>query len=387
MKKIVVLGSTGSIGVSTLDVIQHHRSAFEICALAAGRNMALLQQQMDRFKPRVVSVMDEQCAETLKVMIGSRSATTILFGPEGYREAASMQEADMVVSAMVGAAGLLPTLAAIEAGKDIALANKETMVMAGALVCEKAAQKGIRILPVDSEHSAIFQCLAGHDARTVRRIILTASGGPFRTWPAEEIADATPEQAFMHPTWKMGEKITIDSASMMNKGLEIIEAKWFFQVHIDQIAVHIHPQSVIHSMVEYRDGAVIAQLGNADMRIPIAYALSYPERLQRSEAGLNLLKAGPLEFFEPDADKFPNLKLACDAGRKGGTMPAVLNGANEIAVQAFIEKKIRFGDMPEVIKKVLDRHAMKRATSLEEILEADRWARQEAKQCIKEISH
>ena len=387
MKKITVLGSTGSIGVSTLDVIKDNPTAFEVCALAAGRNIALLAQQIKRFKPKVVSVIDEEGAKSLKDMLGPAAATDILYGPDGYREAASIKQSQMVVSAMVGAAGLLPTIAAIEAGKDIALANKETMVMAGRIVCEKAAEKGVKILPVDSEHSAIFQCLAGYDQKAVKRIILTASGGPFRQLSMEEIAHVRPAQALKHPTWKMGEKITIDSASMMNKGLEVIEARWLFNVDIDRIAVHIHPQSIVHSMVEYIDGSVIAQLGNPDMRIPIAYALSYPERLHRRDAGLDLFKCGAFEFFAPDFDKFPNLKLAYDAGRTGGTMPAVLNAANECVVKAFIEEHVGFMDMPNIILKVLSRHRLKEVPSLDDILEADRWARKEANKWIKEIDY
>jgi 1-deoxy-D-xylulose-5-phosphate reductoisomerase len=372
MKKIAVLGSTGSIGVSTLDVVQNNPAAFAVCALAAGRNTALLAEQIDRFKPKVVSVLHEEAAEALR---------------DGYRACASLSDADMVVSAMVGAAGLLPTVAAIEAGKDIALANKETLVMAGSIVCDMAVRKGVRILPVDSEHSAIFQCLAGQDRRAVKRIVLTASGGPFRRLSAQDLAAVTPEQALKHPTWRMGGKITIDSASMMNKGLEIIEAKWLFDVEIERIAVVIHPQSIIHSMVEYIDGSVIAQLGQADMRIPIAYALSYPDRLSRPEAGLDLMNTGPLEFFAPDEDKFPNLRLAYDAGRRGGTGPAVLNGANEVVVAAFLDRQIRFMEMPLVIKEVLARHVLTERPSLDHILEADRWAREEAKKCMKEISH
>jgi 1-deoxy-D-xylulose-5-phosphate reductoisomerase len=387
MKKIAVLGSTGSIGVSTLDVVQNNPAAFAVCALAAGRNTALLAEQIDRFKPKVVSVLHEEAAEALRDRLGPAADVRVLCGLDGYRACASLSDADMVVSAMVGAAGLLPTVAAIEAGKDIALANKETLVMAGSIVCDMAVRKGVRILPVDSEHSAIFQCLAGQDRRAVKRIVLTASGGPFRRLSAQDLAAVTPEQALKHPTWRMGGKITIDSASMMNKGLEIIEAKWLFDVEIERIAVVIHPQSIIHSMVEYIDGSVIAQLGQADMRIPIAYALSYPDRLSRPEAGLDLMNTGPLEFFAPDEDKFPNLRLAYDAGRRGGTGPAVLNGANEVVVAAFLDRQIRFMEMPLVIKEVLARHVLTERPSLDHILEADRWAREEAKKCMKEISH
>ena len=281
MKRISILGSTGSIGVSTLDVVGAHPDQFTVTALAAGRNITLMKQQIERFRPRLAAVIDEAHARELRRLLGPASTTDILFGPEGYRETAAVADADMVVSAMVGAAGLLPTLDAIEAGKDIALANKETLVMAGHLVLRKAAEMGVKIIPVDSEHSAIFQCLQGHRREDVRRIILTASGGPFLHASAEELSKVTPAQALRHPNWTMGKKITIDSATMMNKGLEVIEAGWLFDLPGTAIDVLIHPQSIVHSLVEYRDGSVIAQMGVPDMRIPIAYALSYPHRLTR----------------------------------------------------------------------------------------------------------
>lgn len=387
MKKITILGSTGSIGVSTLDVVKNNPSAFDVCALACGRNATLLSEQIRIFKPKLVSMFDEAAAESLKRALGGSSDVEILYGPDGYKEVASFKEASIVVSAMVGAAGLLPTLAAIEAGKNIALANKETLVMAGEVVCERASQKGVRVLPVDSEHSAIFQCLEGHNPKDVKRIILTASGGPFRKLSLEEMEKATPEMALKHPTWRMGDKITIDSASMMNKGFEMIEAKWLFGVSMDRISVYIHPQSIVHSMVEYLDGSMIAQLGRPDMRIPIAYALSYPERLPCRDRGLDLLEAGALEFFEPDYDKYPNLRLAYEAARKGGTQPAVLNGANEVVVRAFLDKKIGFNEMPVVIEKALVRHATLFEPSLADILDADCWAKEEARKIIKEIRH
>jgi 1-deoxy-D-xylulose-5-phosphate reductoisomerase len=313
--------------------------------------------------------------------------TEILWGPEGYREVARIPEAEMVISAMVGAAGLVPTLEAIDAGKHIALANKETLVAAGHLVVEKARAKNVQILPVDSEHSAVFQCLSGQREQDVRKIILTASGGPFRTFSRAQLEQVTPADALKHPNWEMGRKITIDSASMMNKGLEIIEAKWLFGLDIDRIDVLVHPQSVIHSMVEFIDGSVMAQLGIPDMRIPIAYALSFPSRMPNHGVSLDFLKATPLEFFQPDPDRFPCLKLATDAGRAGGTLPVVLNGANEAAVEAFLEGKIRFSQLPVVISEALSRHCWLSAPGLEEILEADRWSRREADNIIKEISH
>jgi 1-deoxy-D-xylulose-5-phosphate reductoisomerase len=293
----------------------------------------------------------------------------------------------MVISAMVGAAGLVPTLEAIDAGKHVALANKETLVAAGHLVVEKAREKNVQILPVDSEHSAVFQCLSGQREQDIRKIILTASGGPFRTLSRAQLEQVTPADALKHPNWEMGRKITIDSASMMNKGLEIIEARWLFGLDIDRIDVLLHPQSVIHSMVEFVDGSVMAQLGIPDMRIPIAYALSFPSRLPNHGVSLDFLKATPLEFFQPDPDRFPCLKLATDAGRAGGTLPVVLNGANEVAVEAFLQGIIKFTQLSVVISEALSRHSWLSAPGLEEILEADRWSRQEADNIIKEISH
>lgn len=386
MKNISILGSTGSIGVNAIDVIWNNPDRFKIVALSACTNVELLRQQIERFNPMVVSVIDERHAKELKKIMNPSIRTEILFGKEGYREVATVQEADMVISAMVGSAGLLPTLEAIEAGKDIALANKEVMVMAGKIVVEKACEKGVRILPVDSEHSAIFQCIDGHSRKDIRRIILTASGGPFFHLSKEKLADVKPASALKHPNWRMGRKITIDSASMMNKGLEVIEASWLFSIPIDNIEVHIHPQSIVHSMVEYVDGSVIAQLGVPDMRIPIAYALSFPERLPRSEPFLDLLTAGIIEFFRPDFEKFPSLKLAYEAGKVGGTMPAVLNAANEVAVEAFLEEIVKFTDISKIIEGVIARHQPKEFFTLEEIFEADLWARGSAKKIIERIN-
>jgi 1-deoxy-D-xylulose-5-phosphate reductoisomerase len=293
----------------------------------------------------------------------------------------------MVVSAMVGAVGLLPTLDAIAAGRDIALANKETLVMAGGIVLNKAAQKGVTIIPVDSEHSAIFQCLQGHHRDDLRRIILTASGGPFLHASAEELAKVTPAQALRHPNWAMGKKITIDSATMMNKGLEVIEASWLFGLPMSKIDVLIHPQSIIHSLVEYRDGSVIAQLGVPDMRVPIAYALSYPRRMIRGEAGLDLVNVGALTFLKPDPVRFPALRLAYAAAETGGTMPAVLNAANEVAVTAFIDEEIGFNEISHLVDKVLSRHRVRVEPRIEEILAADRQSREEARNIIKGIKH
>jgi 1-deoxy-D-xylulose-5-phosphate reductoisomerase len=385
MKNISILGSTGSIGVNALDVIANNPDRFKVVGLTAYKNISLLAEQIERFKPKLVSVIDEKYARKLKNIIKSASGTEIMHGAGGYRDVACLSEADMVVSAMVGSAGLIPTLEAIEAGKDIALANKEVMVMAGSLVVERAREKGVKILPVDSEHSAIFQCIMGHTGSDIRRIILTASGGPFFHLSKEKLADVKPVDALKHPSWQMGRKITVDSASMMNKGLEVIEARWFFSVDIDCIEVHIHPQSVIHSMVEYCDGSVIAQLSVPDMRIPIAYALSFPDRLPRIEPFLDLLKIRVFEFFRPDMDKFPSLRLAYEAGKAGGTMPAVLNAANEEAVQAFLENSLRFADIANAVEEVLSAHQRKEYPDLGEIIDADLWARDTARKIIERI--
>jgi 1-deoxy-D-xylulose-5-phosphate reductoisomerase len=383
MKRIAILGSTGSIGVSALDVIRQNPSRFKVVALSAGQNTHLLKEQIEEFLPEVAAVIDEPRAMQLTDMLGHSNGTAIRYGTEGYREVAAFGEADMVISAMVGSAGLIPTMEAIAAGKDIALANKETMVMAGSIVVRMAEEKGVAILPVDSEHSAIFQCLAGHRHQDIRRIILTASGGPFLKWSRDELFHVRPAQALKHPNWDMGKKITIDSASMMNKGLEVIEARWLFNVDYDDIHVQIHPQSIVHSMVEYIDGSVVAQLGCPDMRIPIAYALSYPERFSCPATALDLLEVGALEFMKPDLDKFPNLRLAYEAGRIGGTMPAVLNGANEVAVEAFLQEKIGFTDMTTLIADALAHHQCKMTPTIDDILAADVWAKNEVKRMIE----
>jgi 1-deoxy-D-xylulose-5-phosphate reductoisomerase len=384
MKRISILGCTGSIGVSTLDVVSAHPQEFTVTALAGGRNIALLKQQIERFRPRLTAVIDEAHARELQSLLGT-AKTGILSGPEGYREVAAMADTDMVVSAMVGAAGLLPTLDAIAAGRDIALANKETLVMAGNIVLGNAAERGVKIIPVDSEHSAIFQCLQGQNREDVRRIILTASGGPFLNANADGLAEVTPAQALRHPTWAMGKKITIDSATMMNKGLELVEAGWLFGLPMSKIDVLIHPQSIIHSLVEYRDGSVIAQLGVPDMRVPIAYALSYPRRLIRCEAALDLANVGALTFIKPDQARFPALRLAYAAAETGGTMPAVLNAANEVAVMAFIEEQIGFNEIILVVERVISRHRVSKEPRIDEILAADRNAREEALNTIEGI--
>ncbi|NTW07085.1 MAG: 1-deoxy-D-xylulose-5-phosphate reductoisomerase [Syntrophaceae bacterium] len=383
MKKVTVLGSTGSIGVSALDVIEKNPGRFRVVALAAGKNIKLLYKQIERFRPKIVSVSDVQSAAELRNRLTPKIRTKIVASQEGLQEVASFTDADIVISAISGAAGLLPTLAAIDAGKHIALANKETMVMAGDIVTEKAKEKGVNILPVDSEHSAIFQCLQGQKHENIKKIILTASGGPFLNYKRSELKKVTISQALQHPRWKMGKKITIDSASMMNKGLEVIEAKWLFDLEMKQIDILIHPQSVVHSMVEFVDGSLLAQMGIPDMRTPIAYALTCPQRIINGLPLLDLVKTRNLEFLKPDIKKFPCIRLAYEAGTCGGTLPAVLNAANEIAVEAFLEKKIKFVDLPEIIDKVLSRHKTVKKPALEEILQADKWARMQAKEIIE----
>jgi 1-deoxy-D-xylulose-5-phosphate reductoisomerase len=380
MKKALgILGSTGSIGVSTLEVVRQFPDIFRVVALAAGSNVSLLRSQIEEFKPAKVSVLNPELARQLdRSLNGTAPRPEILSGAEGYERIATTPEADVLVSAMVGAAGLLPTLAGIRAGKDVALANKETLVIAGELVMDAAARNSVRILPVDSEHSAIFQALQGNQRKALRRILLTASGGPFFNKSSEELAEVTPEAALNHPNWSMGRKITIDSATLMNKGLEVIEARWLFDVSTDQIAVHVHPESIVHSMVEYIDGSVIAQLGIPDMKIPIAYALSYPDRLAVENPPLDLFRLQKLTFFEPNLEKFPCLRLAFEASRRGSTMPAVLNAANEVAVHAFLEGEIGFLDIPRLIETVMKRHRVADTLTLEAVIEADSRAREEA---------
>lgn len=388
MKKIVsILGSTGSIGVNTLDIISRHPDDFSISGLAAGRNVSLLSEQIERFRPKIVSVLDSDAADELQEAIGSRTKTAVRWGMEGYLELAAEASTEVVVSAMVGAAGLLPTWEAIAAGKDIALANKETLVTAGPLVIEKAAERGVKILPVDSEHSAVFQCIEGQSKAHLKRIILTASGGPFLNTPKEALRDIKPEDALKHPNWKMGRKITIDSATMMNKGLEVIEARWLFGIDFDRIDIVIHPQSIVHSLVEYTDGSVLAQMGVPDMRVPISYALYYPDRAEMNQCSLELTKAGKLEFREPDFDRFPGLRLAYEAGREGGTMTAVLNAANETAVENFVTGKIAFTDITLIIERTMKAYRNSEAKSIQDILTADQWARKKANSLIQEMQH
>ncbi len=385
MKKITLLGSTGSIGVSALSVIDKNPEKFKVVALAAGRNVRLLARQILKFRPKLVSVQSRQDAERLRQILEPGKDVHIVYDEKGAEEVASYAASDIVLSAISGAAGLKPTLAAIEARKDIALANKETMVIAGHVVTKKAREKGVKILPVDSEHSAIFQCLTGQRPANLKRIILTASGGPFYNLSRDDLKKVTLRQALKHPRWKMGRKITIDSASLMNKGLEVIEAKWLFNLDIARIDVLIHPQSIVHSLIELIDGSVLAQLGIADMKIPIAYAFAYPDRLANDLPSLNLAKTGPLDFNQPDMKKFPCLRLAYEAGRSGGTATVALNAANEAAVAAFIENKICFNDLPKVIEKILDHHQIMNDPSLEDILGTDREVRIRTQSVIKKL--
>lgn len=379
MKNVSILGSTGSIGCNTLKVIEH-LGDLRVVAMAAGRNMRVFADQIEAFKPDLVSCNDQESAENLERELHSRNASIpkIELNEKGMIAVATHPEAETVVSATVGAVGFVPTLRAIEAGKRIALANKETLVMAGELMTAAAAKSGSEILPVDSEHNAIHQCLRGEKNSEVKRLILTASGGPFRTKSKADIENATREQALDHPNWKMGEKITIDSATLMNKGLEVIEARWLFGFQADQISVIVHPQSVVHSMIEMIDGSVIAQLGVTDMKHPIQYALTYPTRKGGCLESLDLRKMSELTFEEPDLDRFPCLGLAYDALRKGGTMPAVLNAANEIAVQAFLDGKIVLSDIAKINAAVIAEHETEPVASLETVLAADEWARESA---------
>jgi 1-deoxy-D-xylulose-5-phosphate reductoisomerase len=386
MKTISVLGSTGSIGRNVLKIAEMFPERLTIQALAAGRNVELLAEQIRQFAPKLAVVLDEAHARRLTARLPSGLPTEIVWGESGYRAAATLEGVDSVVSAIVGAAGLLPTLAAIEAGKEIALANKETLVMAGDLVMQRAAENGVRILPIDSEHSAIFQCLQGQRTADLAKILLTASGGPFRTRPIDDFSSITLQDALHHPTWQMGRKISIDSATMMNKGLEIIEARHLFNISEKQIEVMIHPQSVVHSMVAYQDGSIIAQMGIPDMKGAIAYALTCPERLPLKQPPLDFAALGALTFESPDFDKFPCLTLACQACRKGGTLPAVMNAANESCVNAFLDERISFVHIPSIIRRIMDQHDGIEHPVLSDILAADQWARQQVELFISNES-
>lgn len=381
MKTIVILGSTGSIGTSTLDIVDRFPEDFRVAALTAGSNDEKLEEQIRRFKPRLVALSDGSAAARLRQRCAGLPVE-ILAGEEGLTQVASAPEAELVISAIVGGAGLVPTLAAIRSRKQIALANKEPMVMAGKLMQDEARRYGVRIFPVDSEHSAIFQSLEGHRKEDVRRLILTASGGALWTLGREELQDVTPERALQHPNWKMGAKITIDSATLMNKGLEVVEARWLFDIPESQIEVMIHRESIIHSLVEYADRSMIAQLGLPDMRTPISYAMRYPGRMTLDLPSLDLTEIGNLTFCKPDHDRFPCLGLGYESLRIGGTMPAAMNAANEIAVEGFLNGGIRFTDIAEVIQSTMDLHTTKDIETLEDALEADRWAREKAESLV-----
>lgn len=388
MKGVTILGATGSIGVSTLDVISRHPDRFRVVALTANTQVERLYEQSIKFKPEFAVMAAEDAAEQLANKLKQAgSETQVLSGVKNLEKVAALPQTDHVMAAIVGAAGLLPTLAAARAGKRILLANKEALVMSGKLFMDEVSKHKAELLPIDSEHNAIFQCMpekfeSGLDKVGVRRILLTASGGPFRTTPLSDLKMVTPEQACNHPNWDMGRKISVDSASMMNKGLEVIEACWLFDTTADYIEVVLHPQSVIHSMVEYADGSVLAQLGNPDMRTPIAHAMSWPERMESGVESLNIFDVAHLDFEKPDFDRFPCLRLAFEAVRAGGTTSTILNAVNEVAVQAFLDGDLSFLGIPEVIETVLGEVTSHEATSLEVILSDDMSAREAAQRCI-----
>ena len=384
MKKIAILGSTGSIGVNTLNVVRKLGKGYKIIGISAQKNVDLLIKQIIEFRPAIVALGAEKAAQELKKSLHRfHPLPRIYEGTSGLIEFARSPVSNFLVSALVGAAGLLPTLAAIEAGKDIALANKEILVMAGDLIIKAAKRGGIKILPLDSEHSAIFQCLRAEKIENVRHIILTASGGPFYKYKKSQLEKATVKETLHHPTWQMGKKITVDSATLMNKGLEAIEASHLFGMDISRIDVLIHPQATVHSLVELVDGSILAQLAIADMRIPIQFALTYPKRYLSRLQGLKLEKIAHLTFHKPNLKNFPCLGLALRAGRTGGTMPVVLNAADEIAVKAFLERKIKFTDIPKIIESVMAEHKVNKRPSLKKILEIDQWARNRTKEKIE----
>lgn len=372
MKNIAVLGSTGSIGTQTLEIVRANDD-LNVVSLAAGSNIEMLEKQIREFKPQVVCVYNEKKAEELKIKV-SDTDVKIVTGMDGLIETAVIKTADIVLTAVVGMIGIRPTIAAIKAGKDIALANKETLVTAGHIIIPLAKEYGIRILPVDSEHSAIFQSLQGNKKSQLSKILLTASGGPFRNTPKEELKNVTVKDALKHPNWSMGRKITIDSATMVNKGLEVIEAKWLFDVDIDNIEVVVQPQSLIHSMVEYVDGGIMAQLGTPDMKLPIQYALFYPDRRTLNGKRVNFFDIANITFFKPDRDKFKGFDLAFKAGKTGGSLPTIYNAANELAVSKFLNEEIRFLDIPELIETAMNNHKVIDNPSLEQILESEKEA-------------
>ena len=382
MKRLSILGSTGSIGRNTLEVVSRNPGKFKVVGLTAGENIDLLESQIKEFRPEIVAVADEPSAERLRLR---HLPVKILSGEHGIVEVAILDSVDTVVAAIVGSASLLPTFEAVRAGKEIALASKEALVMAGEIIMSEASKRRVRIIPVDSEHSAIFQCLNGRDIADVRKLFLTASGGAFLGKSLSELENVTPADALKHPNWDMGRKITIDSATLMNKGLEVIEARWLFDMPPEKIGVVIHPQSIIHSMVEYIDGSVLAQLSVPDMKGPISYALSYPRRVSNVMPVLSLPKVKELTFEEPDMEKYMALSLAYEALEKGGTMPCVLNAANEAAVEAFLDEKISFSGITSVVSGTMARHEVKKGVEIEEIIKASEWARSRAEDIIGEL--
>jgi 1-deoxy-D-xylulose-5-phosphate reductoisomerase len=377
VKRVAILGSTGSVGVQALDVVARSPGRFEVVGLAAGKNAERLAEQVRRFRPKVVAMCDRDAARRLRELLG-HGGPEIMDGEAGATAVAAHHDVELVVAAISGGAGLRSTAAAIEAGKAVGLANKESMVLAGELLMARAAAKRVAILPVDSEHSAIFQSLAGHDRRHVRRLLLTASGGPLRTVPAAELGDVTPARALKHPNWTMGAKITIDSATLMNKGLEVIEARWLFDIEPRRIDIVVHPESIVHSMVEYVDGSIVAQLGVSDMRGPISYAMAWPERLPLDLPPLDLSRLGRLTFEPPDPGRFPAFTLAYRALEMGGTAPAVLSGADEAAVEAFLAGRCSFTRIARVCEEALDAHVPERITSVDQAVAASEWGRREA---------
>ena len=381
MKNVVILGSTGSIGKNALDVIRNLRHKYKVVGLSANSRWELLAKQVEEFKPKSVSLADGRWIKELKNKLPQNSVQ-ILTGTDSVKEMVSRDDVDIVISAIVGAAGLPAAIEVIKNGKTLALANKEALVMAGGLIVSMAKEKGVNILPVDSEHSAIFQALKAGHPNEVKKVIITASGGPFRDYPKEKLSEVTLEEALNHPTWQMGQKITIDSATLMNKALEIIEAKWLFNLDATQIDVIIHPESIVHSLVEFCDGSVIAQMGLPDMKVPIQYALTYPYRENGNVESLDLAKLGSLNFRKPDMDKFPALRLGYEVVEKGGTMGATLNAANEIAVQAFLDRKIKFTDITKTVEHVMKKHNFIKDPDFEDIMHADAHARKETKKCI-----
>ncbi len=375
MKNICILGSTGYIGTTAIDVLKENPNEYRLIALGAGRNIELLSSQIEELKPRFAAVVNSELADKLRALLSNRQDTEIVAGPDGYIKIATLSEVDLVVAAMSGASGLVPIYSAIRSGKDIALANKETMVAAGSLLMKESRDRSVRIFPIDSEHSAIQQSMQGHNREDLKRIVLTGSGGPFKDYTLEMLATVTPEEALQHPKWKMGKKITIDSATMMNKGLEAIEAKWLFDVDMDQIDIILHPETIIHSMVEYMDSSIIAQLALPNMRLPISYALSYPRHHKGQLPSVDFLEIGHLSFEKPDTKRFRCLDLALKAGYIGQSMPAVLSGANEIAVKAFLDGKIMFLEIPQLIEKTMEQHKLHPIDSIDRAIEADQWAK------------